>query len=77
MLYTKFVPSVPELRQRLKRPLELERNTNFQDTAVVGGLEKLLDTLGKPFADIRAVLDGYSTLNQEEREALLAFLNDL
>ncbi len=65
------MPSVPELRQRLKRPLELERSTNFQDTAVVGGLEKLLDTLGKPFADIRAVLDGYSTLSQAEREGKL------
>jgi len=65
------VPSITELRQRLKRPLELERSTGFQDSAVVGGLEKLLDTLGKPFADIRAVLDGYSELDESEREGKL------
>ena len=66
------MPSITELRQRLKRPLELERSTGFQDSAVVGGLEKLLDTLGKPFADIRAVLDGYSELDTTAREAKLA-----
>ncbi len=65
------MPSIAELRQRLKRPLELERSTGFQDSAVVGGLEKLVTTLGKPFADIRAVLEGYSELDATAREVKL------
>lgn len=60
-----------ELRQRLKRPLQLELSTGCQDTAVVGGIEKLVMTLGKPFADISLIIQGYTNLTTSERRVRL------
>lgn len=59
--------SVEELRQRLKRPLKLEQVNGYQNNAVVGGLESLLNTVGKPFADVQKILQGYSSMDLEER----------
>ncbi len=67
-----------ELRERLKKPLLLELSMGCQDTAVVGGIEKLVTTVGKPFADILAVIEGYGQFSIEERkdrlEQVLALL---
>lgn len=52
--------TVPELRDRLRRPLERELAEGCRDGVVVGGLERLLATVGRPFADVRGLLDGYA-----------------
>ena len=59
--------TVPELRERLRRPLERELAEGCRDGVVVGGLERLLATVGRPFADVRALLDGYATWSAERR----------
>lgn len=61
------VASISELREQLRKPLELELRSGCQDNAVVGGLEKLLGTLGKPFADIRELMQGYADLAPQDR----------
>ncbi len=38
---------------------------------VVGGLEKLVATVGAPFADVRSVMNGYGSLTPEERSERL------
>jgi ATP-dependent DNA helicase RecG len=65
------VTSVDELRDRLKKPLLLELRTGCQDSAVVGGIEKLVNTVGKPFADVREIVSGYGDLNSEQRQERL------
>ena len=50
--------SVQQLRDRLRRPLEQELRSGCRDDVVVGGIEKLLATVGRPFADVQAVMDG-------------------
>ena len=60
-----------ELRNRLRGPLTLELRSGCQDTAVRGGLERLLETVGGPFGDVRALMDGYSALSPGEREERL------
>jgi ATP-dependent DNA helicase RecG len=59
--------TVGELRNRLRGPLALELRSGCRDTAVKGGLERLLETVGGPFGDVRALMDGYSELEPEER----------
>ena len=59
--------TVEELRSRLRRPLERELRGGCQDSVVVGGLEKLVATVGAPFADVRSVMNGYSSLTPDER----------
>jgi len=61
------VATVPELRDRLRRPLERELAEGCRDGVVVGGLERLLASVGRPFADVRALLDGYATWSVERR----------
>ena len=56
-----------ELRNRLRGPLSLELRSGCRDTAVKGGLERLLETVGGPFGDVRALMDGYSALSPEAR----------
>ena len=56
-----------ELRNRLRGPLTLELRSGCQDTAVKGGLERLLETVGGPFGDVRALMDGYGALSPDER----------
>ena len=59
--------SVAELRERLRRPLLVELRNGCEDSTVVGGLEKLVATVGKPFADVNEVIRGYSELEPGER----------
>lgn len=57
-----------ELRERLRKPLQQELRGGCRDTAVVGGLEKLVGSVGRPFADVGELFAGYSQLSPEERE---------
>ncbi|MEX2540210.1 MAG: ATP-dependent DNA helicase RecG [Trueperaceae bacterium] len=70
--------SVSDLRERLRRPLLVELRSGCRDTTVVGGLEKLIATVGKPFGDVKALISGYSELEPAERanrvEGALALL---
>ena len=59
--------TVHELRTRLRGPLTLELRSGCRDTAVKGGLERLLENVGGPFGDVREVIAGYSYLKPEER----------
>jgi ATP-dependent DNA helicase RecG len=72
--------NVQELRERLKKPLLLELHTGCQDTAVVGGVEKLVKTVGKPFADVGMIIEGYGRLSASDRkqrlEQVLALLDE-
>ena len=63
--------TVAELRDRLRRPLERELATGCRDDVVVGGLERLVATVGRPFADVQELLTGYAELAPEERAARL------
>ena len=63
--------SVQDLRERLKKPLLLELRSGCQDGVVVGGLEKLVETVGKPFGDVRALVKGYADLEPDERQEKL------
>ena len=63
--------TVKELRDRLRGPLQLELRNGCQDSVVVGGLERLVETVGAPFADVRAVIEGYGDLDAEQRESRL------
>ena len=67
----KGVASVQDLRERLKKPLLLELQTGCRDSAVVGGIERLVTTVGKPFADVRAVVAGYGELDEAGRKERL------
>ncbi len=60
-----------ELRNRLRGPLTLELKSGCRNTAVKGGLERLLETVGAPFTDVRRVMDGYGALSPDERAARL------
>ena len=72
--------SAQELRERLKKPLELELQSGCEDGIVVGGIEKLVQTVGKPFADIQVLIEGYGNLEPDERkvrlEQVLFILNE-
>ena len=61
--------SVQELRERLRKPLEQELRAGCRDGVVVGGIEKLVLTLGRPFDDVQRVIEGYGELSPEAREA--------
>ncbi len=66
------MPTLPELREKLRRPLELERLRGCENRAVAGGLEKLLSgPLAGPFPQVREVLRGYNDLGVSEREEAL------
>jgi ATP-dependent DNA helicase RecG len=78
--YTGRMATVADLRERLRRPLERELVAGCHDDVVVGGLERLLATVGRPFADVRALLAGYGDWSPEQRaprlRAALAALSD-
>ncbi len=59
--------TVYELRTRLRGPLTLELRSGCKDTAVKGGLERLLENVGGPFGDVREVIAGYRDLGPTER----------
>ncbi len=65
------MPTLEELRDRLKKPLERELAMGCQDKVVTAGLEALLGNVAQPFPKVRAVLDGYSTFSLEERKERL------
>ncbi len=65
------VPSLAELRDRLRRPLERELATGCRDTVVVGGLERMLAQLAGPLDDVTALLDGYGALTPDQRRPVL------
>ncbi|WP_027480720.1 ATP-dependent DNA helicase RecG [Deinococcus pimensis] len=61
------MPTVQELRDKLRKPLERELLTGCTNRVVAGGVEKLLDNLGKPFPQVRETLRGYSELEPAGR----------
>lgn len=60
--------TVFEIRQRILGPLRLELNSNCHDTAVVGGIEKLVKTIGKPLLEIQPYIENYAELDKSERK---------
>lgn len=60
-----------ELRQRLLRPIMREYQTGAADKVVAGGLEKLVENLGKPFPEVQTLLQGYRDMSAEQRMARL------
>jgi ATP-dependent DNA helicase RecG len=72
------MPSVEELRERLRKPLERELAMGCQNRVVTAGLEALLQNVAQPFPKVRAALDGYSVMSTDERrERLLEALQIL
>jgi ATP-dependent DNA helicase RecG len=71
---------VADLRERLRRPLERELRSGCRDMVVVGGLERLVATVGRPFADVAELLRGYGALDERARrerlERALALLGE-
>ena len=65
------MPSVEELRERLRKPLERELAMGCQNRVVTAGLEALLTNVAQPFPKVRAALDGYGVMGLEERRARL------
>jgi ATP-dependent DNA helicase RecG len=65
------VPSIEELRERLKKPLERELAMGCQNRVVTAGLEVLLANVAQPFPKVRAALDGYSIMSTDERRERL------
>ncbi|AWN23775.1 DNA helicase RecG [Deinococcus irradiatisoli] len=64
--------TLPELREKLRRPLELERLRGYENRAVSGGLEKLLaGPIAGPFPQVREALRGYDALGPQERQEAL------
>ncbi len=61
------MPTLEEFKEKLRRPLERELLTGCQNRVVSGGLEKLLENLGKPFPKVREILHGYDTLDVDTR----------
>ena len=69
------MPSVEELRERLRKPLERELAMGCQNRVVTAGLEALLTNVAQPFPKVRAALDGYGVMDViERRERLLEAL---
>ena len=60
--------TLQELQQRLLKPLELEQKRGCQNDAVVGGIEKLVLTLGRPFTELHAIIAGYEVLDVASRQ---------
>lgn len=59
--------SLLEIRERILGPLRLELNSNCQNIAVVGGIEKLVNTIGRPLKEIRPIIENYAELDNNER----------
>lgn len=64
--------TVAELRARLRRALEREQREGYLDRVVVGGLERMLENLGRPTQDAHALLRGYRDLTPEARASAVA-----
>ncbi len=63
--------TVQDLRDRLRGPLRQELRNGCRDDVVVGGIEKLVATLGAPLRDVHAYLAGYADLDAQAREAAI------
>lgn len=59
--------TLAELQNKLRRPLEFELQMGCRNKVVAGGLEMLLDNLGKPFPKVREILQGYSQWDGDTR----------
>ena len=53
------MPTLSDIQDKLRRPLELELAQGCQNKAVSGGMEKLLDHFARPFPKVREALRGY------------------
>lgn len=71
------MPTVEELRERLKKPLQRELDMGCQNRVVTAGLEALLTNVAAPFPKVRAVLDGYGVMDVDERRERLLEALDL
>ena len=61
------MPTVDELRERVRKPLERELAMGCQKRVVTVGLEALLGNVGQPLPKVRAALDGYGGMDPDER----------
>jgi len=59
------------MRDRLRRPLVRELEDGCRDEVVVGGVERLVEGLARPFAGVAELLQGYRELPPEERRPRL------
>jgi ATP-dependent DNA helicase RecG len=66
------VPTLSEIQDKLRRPLELELHQGCQNRAVAGGMERLLDNFARPFPKVREALRGYGEMNEQDRQAAIA-----
>jgi len=63
--------TLAELRERIRRPLLKELEDGAQDRVVVGGLERLVQTLAHPFPELQRLFQGYRDLPPEKRRRVL------
>jgi ATP-dependent DNA helicase RecG len=61
------MPTVEEMRERLRRPLQRELDMGCTDRVVSGGLEKLMENVGGPFPKLRELLRGYAGWDSAKR----------
>lgn len=59
--------SLYEIRRRILAPLGLEQKQGCLDEAVVGGIEKLVKTIGQPLKEISLLFENYVELSQKEK----------
>jgi ATP-dependent DNA helicase RecG len=71
------VSTLEALRERLRKPLELELQSGCEDKVVVGGIERLVATVGKPFDDVQALMTGYAGLEPDARRRCIEAALDL
>ena len=65
------MPTLSDIQDKLRRPLELELAQGCQNRAVAGGMERLLDTFARPFPKVREALHGYSEMDTGQRDQAL------
>lgn len=66
--YPDRVPTLSDIQDKLRRPLELELAQGCQNRAVAGGMEKLLDHFARPFPKVREALRGYGEMETQARQ---------
>ena len=62
------MPTLSDIQDKLRRPLELELAQGCQNRAVAGGMEKLLDHFARPFPKVREALRGYGEMEIQARQ---------
>lgn len=63
--------TLEELKERIRRPLFRELEDGAQDRVVVGGLERLIQSLARPFPELQRLFQGYRDLSPERRRRVL------